>query len=618
MTLEIAALGKLLSPVATAVAPKLLKAVQSKLNPTELERALREGTVAAQEQEQEQPLGQRLFSKAEPDFIPKFLHQFFDDSGVQAELQKPLTNEGMPDDAFLEKAFLRLAEQRSVELISARVMPWIKAFTGTYFEQTSSYLRFQVAKESYFAQLIHCFDDVKFAGIAVEGQDIERAEKLAEIFVIPHVQAKVQTEWSRLEQDFPLEVQADRQAQLLWEQRQRSRLVREQSSPAKVLAAKLLNPSQAQRVVLLGAPGSGKTTLMSYFAVVLAQNQPEQVGLDASVDWLPILIKIRELVKQPDLNLLKYARYMVQEDLGMHSLPPDFFEYWLKEGRAVILLDGLDEVADEAKRYKVVERIESFLGAYSRNPAIITSRPAGYKPDFFRADEFPHYEVLPFDDDQIQQFIDHWYDSRFATKAEAGRRKESLRKALAENDRIKSLARNPLLLTIIALIHRYQAVLPKERHKLYDKAVDTLLTSWDANKELSNHEILQYLALDDLRRLMERLAYWIHAQGGTLIDRDELIDRLSQYIKDMKKVERYCATAEAERFLDQIIRDRAGLLSKQGRDRYAFVHKTFQEYLTTQDIIGSAKQVRMHCSGGRSTKLPQYDSPASWKTITFS
>ena len=511
MTLEIAALGKLLSPVAIAVAPPLLKAVQSKLNPSELERTLREGMVAAQEQE---PTGQTLFFKYEPDFIPRFLQQFFEDAGVQAELQKPLINAGMPDDAFLEKAFLRVADQKKVPLVSDRVLPWIKTFTRTYFERTSAYLKFQVAKERYFAQLIHCFDDVRFAGIAVEGQDIKRAEKLAEIFVMPNVQAKAQTEWSVWEQELPPEAKGNLQSQLLWEQRYRSRLTRTSSSQPKVLAAKLLNQSQTKRVVLLGTPGSGKTTLMSYFAVMLAQEKPEQLGLDASVDWLPILIKIRDLVKQPEINILNYVRYMAQEDLGVQALPPDFFEHWLKDGRALILLDGLDEVAEEARRYKVVERIESFLATYSRNHAIITSRPAGYKPDFFRANEFPHYEILPFDDNQIQEFIDQWYDSRFATKTEAGRRKESLKKALAESDRIKLLARNPLLLTIIALIHRYQAVLPKERHKLYDKAVDTLLTSWDANKELSNHEVLEYLELDDLRRLMERLAYWIHSQGG--------------------------------------------------------------------------------------------------------
>lgn len=77
----------------------------------------------------------------------------------------------------------------------------------------------------------------------------------------------------------------------------------------------------------------------------------------------------------------------------------------------------------------------------------------------------------------------------------------------------------------MVLIHRYQAVLPKERHKLYDKAVETLLLSWDTNKELTHQAKLKYLKLDDLRRLMEQVAYWIHkhgstgdVEGGTLID----------------------------------------------------------------------------------------------------
>jgi hypothetical protein len=203
----------LLSLVATAVAPQLLKTVQSKLNPSELEKALREGMDFAQTQEQEQPPGCRLFSKYEPNFILRFLHQFFEDAGVQAELQKPLINAGMPDDAFLEQAFLRVAEQKNVQLVSGRVLPWIKAFTSTYFEQTSTYLRFQVAKAKYFEQLVRCFDDVRFAGIAVEGQE-EQAGKLVEIFVMPNVQAKAQTEFNLLEQDFPLEIEGNLQAQL--------------------------------------------------------------------------------------------------------------------------------------------------------------------------------------------------------------------------------------------------------------------------------------------------------------------------------------------------------------------------------------------------------------------
>ncbi|NES45242.1 HEAT repeat domain-containing protein, partial [Moorena sp. SIO2C4] len=358
----------------------------------------------------------------------------------------------------------------------------------------------------------------------------------------------------------------------------------------KLLAEQLLSQSQSRRVVILGAPGSGKTTLMSYFAVMLAQQNPEILGLDADTDWLPILIRMRDFAINLDKSLIDYARVFAENTMSVKPLPVGFFEHWLSDGRALILLDGLDEVPEEAKRNDVVRRIENFLGQFDRNRAIITSRPAGYRRDFFHTEEFPHYQIEPFDDQKISAFIDNWYNSRFQDQAEAERRKQSLRKALDEHDRIKLLARNPLLLTIIALIHRYQAVLPKERFDLYNCAVKTLLTSWDANKEISSQGLFKYLDLYDLRRLMELLAYWIHTQGnvgnnegGTLINQDELIDQLSQQIKTLKQVQLYQAEEEAEAFVT-LIRDRTGLLNEQGQNCYGFVHKTFQEYLCAEEI----------------------------------
>lgn len=404
------------------------------------------------------------------------------------------------------------------------------------------------------------------------------ALELAQIFVMPEVaEDRRDVSVERLYSGFGEEKAGDRQSELLWEQQYRSQLERLRR---KFPAEQLLQQSQ-KKMVLLGAPGSGKTTLMSYFAVTTASTAP---------DMLPILIRIRDLARHAEMSILNYAKQFAENTMSVKVLPKGFFEYWLEEGRALILLDGLDEVAEECQRYTIVQKIENFLEQYRHSRAVITSRPAGYRRDFFKTNEFPHYELQLFDDPRIEEFIDRWYNSRILDRAEADRRKDSLRKALNTNDRIKLLARNPLLLTIVALIHRYQAVLPKERHKLYDKAVETLLTSWDANKELSNHTVLQYLGLDDLRRLMEQLAYWIHTQGntgdtegGTLIDREELITQLKNFIKAQKGIETYQARQEAERFVD-FVRDRTGLLNEQGQDCYAFVHKTFQEYLTAQEI----------------------------------
>ncbi|NEP26433.1 HEAT repeat domain-containing protein [Moorena sp. SIO3I6] len=552
------------------------------LSKSDVEKAIKAGEAAVKEWEKQLAPSQRLFFQARPDGwngVNNFLRDYFTHSAVLAELQKPLLNQGKPDREILSTVFQQQAEANDIKLNQDSIKPWIEKFINAYFQQTDTYLKFQVAKQDYCEQLANWFDDVKFAGIAVPGQEVEKSEKLAQIFVMPDVVEDLSTAgaWER-----------DWLAAGSGETSEIALLAK--TTGRKFLAEQLLSQSQSRRVVILGAPGSGKTTLMSYFAVMLAQQNPEILGLDADTDWLPILIRMRDFAINLDKSLIDYARVFAENTMSVKPLPVGFFEHWLSDGRALILLDGLDEVAEDAKRNDVVRRIENFLGQFDRNRAIITSRPAGYRRDFFRTEEFPHYQIEPFDDQKISAFIDNWYNSRFQDQAEAERRKQSLRKALDDNDRIKLLARNPLLLTIIALIHRYQAVLPKERFELYNCAVKTLLTSWDANKEISSHGIFKYLDLYDLRRLMELLAYWIHTQvnvedndSGTLIDRDELIDQLSQQIKTLKQVQLYQAKEEAEAFVT-LIRDRTGLLNEQGQNCYGFVHKTFQEYLCAEEI----------------------------------
>ena len=564
------------------VTKKLLASASSKLNSSDLDKAIKTATQTA---ELQQP---QLFCRCSPDFIPGFLNNFFQGRGL-GELQKPLQNQGIPGTAFLVKAFTKAAQAdaKMKEIDESSVKSWMEVFVRTYFQCTDTYLKFQVAKENYFQQIAKCFDNVKFAGIAVPGEEVDKSEQLVNIFVMPDVVEDARENSYSMGEAIPLFAGNQRQQKLLWEQRQRAVF---KYSGRKFLASQLLTQSDSQKTVLLGAPGSGKTSLLSYFAVMLAQERGEDLGLKPGVDYLPILMRMRDLARLGDISIFDYIQQFAEKSLSVKKLPEGFFEYWLEDGRAVVLLDGLDEVAESSKRYDVVQRIENFLSQFHHNRAIITSRPAGYKRDFFRTEEFPHYELQAFDDEKIEEFINRWYDSRVRDAGEAERRKDSLRKALEENNRIKLLAQNPLLLTIIALIHRYQAVLPKERYKLYDKAVETLLISWDAHKDVNSHNVLKYLGLDDLRRLMEILAYWIHTQGntgdregGTLIDFEELLDKLKREIKTLKRIALYEAEEEGKRFLS-LIRERTGLLNEQGTDCYAFVHKTFQEYLCAQEI----------------------------------
>ncbi|MGB3405743.1 MAG: HEAT repeat domain-containing protein [Microcoleaceae cyanobacterium] len=556
--------------------------IKQTIHKSDIERGIRSGLKAVEEWQKYQNPQHLPFYSMSPDGykgVPRFLEKVFNHSGVQQQLRRPFEEKKPPEVNCLVVVFKQVAKDKRLKLNTQLLDVWIQEFVKGYFQATTAYLSFKIKKKCYLEQLAKFYDDVKFAGIETMGEETEKLEQLVNIFVIPDV----------VEDKFNLNLW---QRDLVENDNKALKNSLENYPVQKFSASQLLQQVSSKKAVLLGAPGSGKTTLLSYFAVMVARENSitETLGLDEDTDWLPILIKMRDFGRYSEISLLEYAKQFTEKSLCVPELPAGFFEYWLNDGRALILIDGLDEIANSAKRSHVVQLIDNFLHRYKKNYAIITSRPAGYRGDYFRTDEYPHFQIEEFDDEKIEKFIKKWYNSRVPDKVEAERYKQSLRKALSGNSRIQLLARNPLLLTIIALIHRYRGVLSKQRHQLYGKAVETLLKTWDANKDLTNHKKLKYLDLDDLQELMEQLAYWIHTQGnttekegGTLIEREELIKESSKKIENIKGIKPNIAQEEAERFID-FIRERTGLLNEQGIDYYAFVHKTFQEYLCAKDI----------------------------------
>ncbi|MEM9163474.1 MAG: signal transduction protein, partial [Cyanobacteria bacterium P01_F01_bin.4] len=176
MPLELAAALKLLLPVAKTVAPVVLTQVKKKLNPTELQKALEVGIQEAQTREAALPELEQLFLKSPPEEIRGFIEDVFKHGIAVDELRRPLNDEGIPRVVYLAEAFKQVAEGHpKIAPQESRIELWLDAFARAYFEKTDTYLKYQIARDVYLKQLEQRFEEIRFGGIDIEGQEAERS-----------------------------------------------------------------------------------------------------------------------------------------------------------------------------------------------------------------------------------------------------------------------------------------------------------------------------------------------------------------------------------------------------------------------------------------------------------
>ena len=379
--------------------------------------------------------------------------------------------------------------------------------------------------------------------------------------------------------------------------------------------------------VILGDPGSGKSTLLKFLALagISEELQRSERYRTSPDERLPILIVLRryvdELKSRRNLSLIDYIKEVIQADFSLTNVDAQFFQYFLEAGQTILLFDGLDELPDSQYKKDVKDRICTLDTTYPGNTIIVTSRIVGYD-SYFRFDEqqFSHYRLTNLQLPEIEQFISDWYKVRIENKKERQENIDDLANLLRDNDHkaIRELAENPLLLTIITLVHRIDAVLPDERVVLYQKCTETLLNTWHSWKFKSSTKIKGKGKIERRnRQRMEAIANWMHgksvsieAKQRAVVPHDELKDFLSDYIHSIENTTDGEDEPQdlAEDFLD-FIKKRAGLLIEAGDKQYSFVHLTFQEYLTScylnTRVEGNAvkdiweKEIKAKCSESR-------------------
>lgn len=384
----------------------------------------------------------------------------------------------------------------------------------------------------------------------------------------------------------------------------------------------------APLLVLLGHPGAGKSTLVRHLLLTLARSdEPAPLGLHARS--LPIFFPVAAFAAarsergRADLAPLDY---LGEYFMGLSQ--PDYrplFRAALGEQRACVLFDGLDEVRDD--RRSLIGCIESFVREWPGNRVVATSRIAGYD-DAPLNEQFARATLLPFSDDDIRNFVARWSTAfehlgpaaraDAATLAAANRRAAaraaSLAAAVFATPSATALARTPLLLTILALIHNQGARLPDRRVDLYRLCVEALAETWNRARSLSGREIDLYLDGEQIdERLVVNLlgpaALWVHSQqpGGLVLQAD-LERHLAATLAQIDGLPEGRARRLARSFIELMRRD-TGLLQERGYRRFGFLHLTFEEYLAARAVLESV------AVSGPEAVIARYAADARWREV---
>ncbi|MBD2506861.1 HEAT repeat domain-containing protein [Nostoc muscorum FACHB-395] len=372
--------------------------------------------------------------------------------------------------------------------------------------------------------------------------------------------------------------------------------------------------AKARRLVVLGDPGAGKTTMIRWITtayLLRLKQDPDWKDLpDVSTlpdeDWLPIIIRCRDL---NDVSLsgslddiLHYTLRKAEMTTTECTALRDTLRQKLQQGTALLLIDGLDEITDSLLRAKFCQQIEKICDAYKQAPIIVTSRIVGYREMNYRIGrQFEHVTVAELIKEDKDDFASRWCDI-----TELPERKEKAKTELIQDihsaERIERLTGNPMLLTTMALVKRKVGKLPTRRHKLYAQAVDVLL-NWrsEVDKPIDDDEALPQL---------EYIAYAMCHRGVQQLRKDEVIDLFEKFREEYPNLHDVKNHTPKE-FLILLERRtgilvEAGVIPHNGRDTpvFEFRHLTFQEYLAGLALVEGHFPNR-----DRSLKIADYVAP---------
>ncbi|MGH8474166.1 MAG: NACHT domain-containing protein, partial [Methylococcales bacterium] len=394
------------------------------------------------------------------------------------------------------------------------------------------------------------------------------------------------------------------------------------------------NPDHSPRAVngkavIIGAPGSGKSTLVKMLAV--ACSDPGRVAHARYLGRrlvIPFILRELDLkgIANTDQLLQRWAERVHKQSGGHYRIDLDPLRFYLQKGWAIIAFDGVDEIGMRFRR-RVRRLAFAFAERYPDCALLITGRPVGFEKLPFKEmtlrmikrirqledqppfeivapnatgsrmrlprQPLPNYSIRPFSEQQISGYIEQWYRNRYPhDQAKQEQESRELQDSLAKQSNLATLKRRPIYLASLTYIHDVKGRLPNSQVLAYKTMVEAYLDVLDAAKRFDDashpEEASKNFSAEDKTLVLEWLAHDLHCkQTGTRTDQESPFhlrisaSEFDDWLKAKLKNElAHCAIQASDvSALRRYFIARSGLLVEPEENILSFSHLSFQEYL---------------------------------------